>query len=161
MLDFDLAELYQTETKRLKESVRRNSRRFPPDFMFELTKSEVVNLRTQNASSSWGGSRYLPFAFTEHGITMLSAVLNSDVAIEMNIAIVRAFIALKQFAAEQKEVRDQLEKLRQDVYLKLDVHDAQLSQIYEAIENMLDVEQDKKLKQLEWENRDKIGFKKQ
>ena len=87
MLDFDLAQLYTIETKRLKESVRRNIRRFPEDFMFELTSTEWENLRTQFATSSWGGKRYLPFAFTEQGIAMLSSVLHSDVAIEINISI--------------------------------------------------------------------------
>jgi hypothetical protein len=87
MLDFDLAKLYGVETKRLKESVRRNIRRFPEDFMFELSLNEWENLRTQFATSSWGGKRYLPFAFTEQGIAMLSSVLHSDVAIEMNKSI--------------------------------------------------------------------------
>ena len=96
MLDFDLAEMYGTETKILKQSVRRNIERFPSDFMFELTYQEFVNLRPQIVTSSWGGIRYLPFAFTEHGVTMLSSVLKSDVAIEVNILIVRAFVAIRQ-----------------------------------------------------------------
>lgn len=82
MLDYDLAVLYQTETKRLKEAVRRNKRRFPHDFMFELTKEEYNSLRTQIATSKRGGNRYPPFAFSEHGVAMLAAVLNSDKAIE-------------------------------------------------------------------------------
>ncbi len=92
MLDFDLAALYEVETKRLKEAVRRNINRFPSDFMFELDKQEFINLRSQIASSSLtkhGGLRYLPFAFTEHGVTMLSSILNSEKAIEINISIVR------------------------------------------------------------------------
>ena len=98
MFDFDLAELYGTETKRLKEAVRRNIKRFPsPDFMFELTKTEYDNLRTQFATSNKrGGVRYMPFAFSEHGVSMLSSVLNSDIAIEINISIIRAFIAVRQ-----------------------------------------------------------------
>jgi hypothetical protein len=85
MLDRDLAELYGVETKRLKEQVRRNIRRFPEDFMFELTKDEIKNLRSQFATSSWGGARYLPMAFSEHGVLMLSTVLKSERAIQVNI----------------------------------------------------------------------------
>ena len=89
ILDFELAKMYQVETKRLKESVRRNIRRFPEDFMFELSTEEWVILRTQFATSSWGGQRYNPYAFTEQGVAMLSSVLNSEIAIDINIAIVR------------------------------------------------------------------------
>ena len=85
MLDRDLAELYGVETKRLKEQVRRNIVRFPEDFMFELTKDEIKNLRSQFATSSWGGARYLPMAFSEHGVLMLSSVLNSERAVQVNI----------------------------------------------------------------------------
>ena len=97
MLDFDLAEMYGTETKRLKETVKRNIRRFPSDFMFELSKEEYDCLRSQFATSNKrGGTRYMPFAFTEHGVAQLSSVLNSDIAIEINIQIIRAFIAARQ-----------------------------------------------------------------
>lgn len=100
MLDFDLAEMYGTETKRLKKAVKRNSRRFPPDFMFELTKEEFERLRTQFATSNKrGGTRYMPFAFLEPGVAMLSSVLNSDATIEVNIKIMRAFIAVRQLIA--------------------------------------------------------------
>ena len=98
MLDFDLAELYGTETKRLKETVRRNHKRFPSDFMFELTKEEFKNLRSQIASSNKkGGTRYMPFAFTEQGVAMLSSILNSEAAIEVNISIMRAFVTARQY----------------------------------------------------------------
>jgi hypothetical protein len=96
MLDFDLAELYGVETKRLKEAVRRNITRFPDDFMFDLEVKEWKNLRTQIASSSWGGIRYTPYAFTEQGVAMLASVLKSETAIQVNIAIVRAFVAIRQ-----------------------------------------------------------------
>ncbi|WP_195348484.1 ORF6N domain-containing protein [Bacteroides nordii] len=97
MLDRDLAELYGIETKRLKEAVRRNLRRFPVDFMFELNRKEFEFLRSQIAfSNGRGGLRYMPFAFTEQGVAMLSSVLNSDVAIEVNISIMRAFVAVRQ-----------------------------------------------------------------
>jgi hypothetical protein len=95
MLDFDLAGIYGVETKRLKEQVRRNITRFPSDFMFELTMPEWKNLRSQIATSSWGGSRYLPFAFTKLGVAMLSSVLNSEAAITTNINIMRAFVAIR------------------------------------------------------------------
>ena len=97
MLDFDLAEMYGTETKVLKQSVKRNIRRFPVDFMFKLTKEEFGTLRSQFVTSNKrGGIRYLPFAFTESGVAMLSSILNSEIAIEININIMRAFIAVRQ-----------------------------------------------------------------
>jgi ORF6N domain len=111
MLDFDLAELYEVETKRLKEAVRRNSKRFPGDFMFELNHKEFENLRSQYASSSWGGSRYMPFAFTEQGVAMLSAVLNSPKAIDVNISIMRAFVMMRQLAFNYKDVADKIGEL--------------------------------------------------
>ena len=104
MLDFDLAELYEVETKRLKEAVRRNIERFPEDFMFQLSTAEFKILRTQFATSSWGFSRYPPFAFTEHGVAMLSSVLTSQKAIETNISIFRAFIALRRYALTFDEI---------------------------------------------------------
>ncbi len=99
MLDRDLAELYQVETRRLNEAVKRNIKRFPSDFMFQLTKEEFEILMSQFAISSWGGVRKLPFAFTEQGLAMLSGILNSDVAIEVNISIMRAFVAVRRLMA--------------------------------------------------------------
>ena len=119
MLDFDLAEMYGTETKRLKESVKRNIKRFPSDFMFELTKEEHDALRSNFATSNKrGGTRYMPFAFTELGVSMLSTVLNSDVAIEINISIMRAFVAIRQLvlaspAVEVKELQKEVKELKQ------------------------------------------------
>ena len=97
MLDFDLAELYNVETKNLNLSVKRNLKRFPHDFMFQLSAEEWQGLRLQFETSKRGGRRYLPYAFTEQGVAMISGILNSDIAIEMNIAIMRAFIAIRQF----------------------------------------------------------------
>ncbi|MDE6878364.1 MAG: ORF6N domain-containing protein, partial [Odoribacter sp.] len=97
MLDFDLAELYGIETKYLKRSVKNNIRRFPSDFMFELTKEEFDSLRCNFSTSKRGGIRYMPFAFSEHGVAQLSAVLNSDIAIEVNIQIIRTFVAMRQW----------------------------------------------------------------
>ena len=121
MLDFDLSEIYQVETKRLKEQVRRNIERFPNDFMFELTKEEYNALRSQIASLEIGRgkySKYLPFAFTESGVAMLSSVLRSSTAIQMNINIMRAFIAVRQLipstpATETKELQREVKELKQ------------------------------------------------
>lgn len=119
MLDFHIAELYGIETKRLKEAVKRNINRFPNDFMFELTKNEYESLRTQFATSKRGGSRYLPFAFTEHGILMLSSVLNSEKAIEVNINIMRTFVLIRNYALTYQELSERLKNLEgnySDVY---------------------------------------------
>lgn len=157
MLDFDLAELYETETKRLKESVRRNKSRFPPDFMFELTKEELTSLRTQFATSNKrGGTRYLPFAFTEQGVAMLSGVLNSEKAIQMNIAIMRAFVEIRRFALNYKDLAVQINEIRKTV----SSHSEQLNQIYDAFENMMEEKQDKLEEKRQWAKRERIGFKK-
>lgn len=114
MLDFDLAELYGSETKRLKEAVRRNLKRFPCDFMFELTKEEFESLRSQIASSNKrGGTRYMPFAFTEQGVAMLSSVLNSEAAIEINISIMRAFVTVRQYLSSVNSATKEIEELKQ------------------------------------------------
>jgi hypothetical protein len=140
--------MYQTETKRLKESVRRNIRRFPDDFMFELTTDEWEILRSQIATSSWGGKRYLPFAFTEQGVAMLSSVLNSDIAIEVNIAIMRAFVLMRQFALTYKELSDQLKELEKR-------HNQQFNDIEEVLKYLI-----KKEKQSSNQaERKQIGFK--
>jgi hypothetical protein len=111
MLDFDLANLYETETKVLKQAVRRNIDRFPDDFMFVLTRQELTNLRSQFVTSSYGGLRYLPFAFTEQGVAMLSSVLKSKKAIEVNIAIMRIFVQLRKIADIHSELFDRIENL--------------------------------------------------
>lgn len=114
MLDFDLAEPYGSETKRLKEAVRRNLKRFPCDFMFELTKEEFESLRSQIASSNKrGGTRYMPFAFTEQGVAMLSSVLNSEAAIEINISIMRAFVTVRQYLSSVNNTTKEIEELKQ------------------------------------------------
>ena len=97
MLDRDLAELYGVETRRLNEQVKRNIERFPEDFMFQLTPNELDNLKSQFATSSWGGVRKLPYAFTEQGVAMLSGVLKSSTAVEANICIMRAFVSMRHF----------------------------------------------------------------
>jgi hypothetical protein len=115
MLDSHLAELYQVETKVLKQSVKRNLNRFPEDFMFELTKVEFENLRSQIVTSSWGGSRYLPLVFTEQGVAMLSSVLNSDRAIAVNIKIIRIFTKMRALLADNLSLRLEIEEIKKKV----------------------------------------------
>lgn len=112
MLDRDLAELYEVQTKVLKQAVRRHMKRFPSDFMIELSYQEFKDLRSQIVTSRWGGSRYKPMAFTEQGLAMLSGILNSDRAIEVNIQIMRAFVQLRHIAVEHAELRREVEELR-------------------------------------------------
>jgi len=157
MIDFDLAELYKVETKMLKRAIKRNIARFPVDFMFELTQSEYTSLRYQIGTLKRGQHvKYLPFAFTEHGVTMLASILNSERAIKMNIAIVRAFVELRQLITKTTDLTDQLVQLRQELYQRIDEHDVQLKAIYDAIENLLD----EKAEQRKWQDRARIGFKK-
>lgn len=111
MLDRDLAELYGVETKRLNEQVKRNLERFPEDFMFQLTSNEFDNLKSQFATSSWGGVRKLPYAFTEQGVTMLSGVLKSPTAVEVNIRIMRAFVSMRHFMANNAAIFQRLETI--------------------------------------------------
>lgn len=126
MLDFDLAALYQVETRVLNQAVKRNMKRFPSDFMFQLTPDEWAILKSQFVISSWGGTRKLPYAFTEQGLAMLSGVLNSDIAIQVNINIMRAFVAVRQMLAnppvdrlgniekEVKELKEYIEEVFAD-----------------------------------------------
>jgi len=115
MLDSDLAELYGVETKHLKRAVKRNAVRFPKDFMFELNSKELRNLRRQFGTSSWGGTRYSPMAFTEQGIAMLSSVLNSERAILMNVHIIRVFTRMREMLLTHKDILLQLEQLERKV----------------------------------------------
>jgi phage regulator Rha-like protein len=157
MLDFDLAELYEVTTRRLKEAVRRNIERFPDEFMFELTISEFQNLRSQFATSSWGGNRYPPFAFTEHGVAMLSSILNSSKAIQTNIAIVKAFIELRRYALSYTE----LAKTIKDLETKFDKEFADINEVLRWLgeENQARYEENKALQRpAEWAERARIGF---
>lgn len=122
MLDRDLAELYNVETRVLNQSIKRNLKRFPKDFMFQLSEKEFKNLISQNVISSlpagkagWGGARKMPYGFTEQGVAMLSSILNSDVAIEVNIRIIRVFTKLRQYALTHKDILLQLVKLEKEV----------------------------------------------
>jgi hypothetical protein len=134
MLDRDLAELYMVETRQLTRQVRRNIDRFPLDFAFILTKEEDENLKSQIGTSSWGGVRRLPFAFTEYGIIMLSSVLNSKKAVQVNIQIMRTFIRLKKVLNSNELIYQRLEKIER----KIVEHDLSIDRVFEAIELMLD-----------------------
>ena len=138
ILDFDLAKRYQVETGRLNEAVKRNIKRFPEDFMFQLTKDEWKNLISQFAISSWGGTRKLPNAFTEHGVAMLSGLLNSDIAINTNIAIMRAFGAIRQYALNYTELKHELDNFIRETNLRLDDNDVRSNKIFELLTELLD-----------------------
>ncbi|RZK42846.1 MAG: ORF6N domain-containing protein [Pedobacter sp.] len=169
MLDYDLALLYQVETKSLNLAVKRNLKRFPEDFMFQLTREEWNNLRFQFETSStktllnadeietlkpkqqYGGNRYLPYAFTEQGVAMLSGVLRSEKAIEMNIAIMRAFVDIRKILLKQSNINEQIAEIKE----RIGEHDVQLNELYDAMDNLLDA----KIAQIKWKDREKIGFK--
>jgi len=135
ILDFDLAALYGVEVKRLKEGVRRNIKRFPPDFLFEVTAEEFKALRSQFASLKKGQhSKYLPFVFTEQGVAMLSSILRSERAIQVNIAIMRAFVQLRKFLETHKELALKIEELERT----LGVHDENIQLIFETIRQLIE-----------------------
>lgn len=134
MLDSDLAELYGVSTSRLNEQVRRNIERFPNDFMFLLTDSEFSSLKSQIATSSWGGRRKLPLVFTEQGVSMLSSVLHSEQAVQVNIAIMRAFVQLREMLSTHKELAHKLEELER----KVGIHDQTIVQLIEAIRQLME-----------------------
>ena len=137
ILDFDLAEMYEVETRALNQAVKRNIRRFPSDFMFQLSNLEFENLISQFVTSSWGGVRKLPFAFSEHGVTMLASILRSDKAIDINIQIVRAFIALRQYAFGYAELNQKLESFMIETNM-------QFNDIYQALTEMASQEKQRK-----------------
>jgi hypothetical protein len=168
MLDFDLAELYEVETKALNQAVKRNIKRFPEDFMFRLSLSEWSAMRSQSVTAPAGvallGSQNVtasqrkrntnvtPYAFTEQGVAMLSGILHSERAINMNIAIMRAFVEVRRALLKESDLKEQFKELRE----RIGEHDVQLNQIYEAMENLLDEQAIQK----KWNDRTRIGFKK-
>lgn len=174
MLDFDLAELYNVATKVFNQAVKRNIESFPDEFMFKLTGEEWEMLRSQtmtsatqvvdNQNENWSqivtsslkhrGKSYLPYAFTEHGVTMLASVLKSQTARKMNIAIVKAFIAMRKMVIEYAEVIKVIDDLKE----RIEGHDTQLNQIYDALESMLDKKVEEESRQKEWDDRERIGF---
>ena len=135
MLDKDLAELYQIENKYLIRQVRRHISRFPSDFLLTLTQEELVNLRCQFGTSSWGGRRYLPYAFTEHGILMLSSVLNSKRAIQVNIEIMRTFTKIRELLNTHKGLKEKIEEMEKK-------YDKQFKIVFAAIRQLLDTPKD-------------------
>lgn len=151
MIDSDLAELYGVETKRLNEQVKRNIDRFPEDFMFQLTQDEFENLKSHFATSTWGGRRTLPYAFTEHGVLMLSSVLNSDLAIKVNIQIMRVYTKIRNMLSTHKDLLlkfDKLEKTLAD-------HDDKIILLLEFLKQF----DQSKLQEQDLKNRKRIGFK--
>jgi len=140
MLDADLAELYGVETRRLNEQVRRNSERFPEDFMFQLTAGEFANLKSQFATSSWGGRRKLPYVFTEHGAIMAASVLNTARAIEISVHVVRAFVHLRELVSGHKELSQKLNQLER----KVGAHDRAIAELINAIRELMTPAEPKK-----------------
>lgn len=138
MLDSDLATLYEVETRTLNQAVKRNIDRFPNDFMFQLTKDEFKNLKSQIVTSSWGGARKLPYAFTEQGVAMLSGVLKSKKAIEANIQIMRTFVKMRQWAIENKELAQRLTELEHYFLQHCKETDIEFKQIYEALNLLME-----------------------
>ena len=149
MFDKDLAALYEVPTKKFNQQVKRNIKRFPRDFMFQLNSKELNNLRSQFVTSRWGGCRYLPYVFTELGVAMLSSVLNSDRAIEVNIQIMRVFTKLREMMVSHKDLARKIEDLER----KFQDHDQKIIQIFNAIRQMMAVPD-----QAEPYKRSKIGF---
>ncbi len=155
ILDFEIADLYGVDTKVLNQAVKRNPDRFPIGFMFRLSSEEWTFQRSQFVTfEKWKGKylKYLPNAFTEQGVAMLASILKSEKAIKMNIAIVRAFIAMREIAFHYKAMAESISEIR----LRVGEHDTQLNAIYEAIENMME----ERVQQQSWKDRERIGFKK-
>jgi hypothetical protein len=150
MLDKDLAELYNVETRRLNEQVKRNLKRFPADFMFQLSEQETKILISQFATSSWGGLRKSPYAFTEHGVLMLSSVLNSDTAIEVNIRIMRIFMRFRQILTDNTELREAIGRLEK----KTENNTKNIEVVFQYLDELLKAEKPKKDKP-----RKPIGYK--
>ncbi len=134
LLDSDLADLYEVDTKRLNEQVKRNADRFPVDFMFQLSPDEFANLKSQIATSSWGGRRKIPYAFTEHGAIMAASVLNSKRAVEMSVYVVRAFVQLRELLSSQKILAEQVAKLER----RISHHDNSLAEIIDALRSLME-----------------------
>ena len=151
ILDRDLADFYQVETKQLKRAVRRNNDRFPVDFMFEMTLEEFQYLRSQFGTSSWGGSRYVPMAFTEYGIVMLASVLHGQRAINVNIQIVRAFLRMREILNSQNIILSRLKKVETGQIQQGE----RINLIFQLLEEM-DKEKEKRI---DHQDRKRVGFK--
>ena len=151
MIDKDLAELYNVETKVLKQQVKRNIERFPGDFMFELTQEEFNSLRSQFVTSNRGGTRYMPMVFTEQGVAMLSSVLNSDRAIAVNIQIIRVFTKMREMLETHKDILQKIDQLQR----KEIEQDEKIMLIFEYIKQL----EKSKQQELDQKNRKQIGYK--
>ena len=153
MLDFDLALLYEVDTKTLNQAVKRNEQRFPSDFMFRLTEKEWDDMIAKSVISSGykRNKRLIPFAFTEHDVAMISGVLKSEKALMMNISIIRMFIEMKRVLLKNASIKGQLQEMRE----RIGEHDVQLNKIYDTIENLLDLT----VNRVKWNERNRIGFK--
>jgi len=138
MLDRDLSVLYGVEIKRLNESVKRNLKRFPSDFMFQLTEEEWENLRSQFATFNKDTRKYKPYVFTEHGILMLSSVLNSDRAIDVNIQIMKIFVQMRHYTISQNSTNEQIAELRKLLMLYIEKNDKRVNQIIIALNNLIE-----------------------
>jgi ORF6N domain len=137
LLDAELAVLYGVTTRRLNEQVRRNRKRFPHDFLFELTTEEFANLKSRFATSSWGGRRKRPFAFTEHGAIQAATILNSPRAVEMSVYVVRAFVKLREVLSTNRELARRFEQLESRLDSKLTEHDEAIAAILSAIRELM------------------------
>jgi hypothetical protein len=137
LLDSDLATLYGVETRRLNEQVRRNLERFPKDFLVELTPKDIANLKSQIATSSWGGRRTKPLAFTEHGAIMAASILNAPRAIEMSVFVVRAFVALREVATSHRKLKQQLDVLERHVADTFAEHDQAITDIVRTLRQLM------------------------
>lgn len=146
LLDQDLAAMYNVETKKLIQAVKRNINRFPKDFMFQLNKNEFTHLRSQIVTSSWGGRRYPPYAFTEQGVAMLSSVLNSERAIKVNIAIMRAFVKMREYLQSNEKLARKLKELENETNQKFEKQQEQITLIFEAIKQLMTEEEKPKRK---------------
>ena len=154
MFDSDLAAIYGVTTKRLNEQVRRNISRFPEDFAFQLTAEELTNLRSQIATSSFhGGRRYRPWVFTEHGAIMLASVLNSDIAAQASVRVVRAFVRLREMVAANAQLSSQLEELER----RLDSHDEAIVDLFAALKQLLEPPEPPKRREIGFHVREKAA----
>jgi phage regulator Rha-like protein len=167
MLDYEIAEMYEVETKRINEQVKRNIERFPEDFMFQLTENEWEMMRSQivtTSESNWSqiatsskkhrGKSYLPYAFTEHGVTMLASVLRSEKAVKVSIAVVRAFISLKEYIADRKNISKQINSIKDELSERIDEQDVQIIEIYQVLDKLIQEKEEQKPVE-----REAIGFK--
>jgi hypothetical protein len=151
MIDSDLSELYGVETRRLNEQVKRNMPRFPEDFMFQLSEAEFINLISQNATSSWGGRRKFPYVFTEHGVLMLSSVLNSERAIKVNIQVMRIYVRIREMMMLHKDILPRLQSIER----KLNGHDNKIAVVFEYLKQFEQTKQ----QESKQKDRPKIGYK--